>query len=100
MVELHLFVYFLKVLVLEEGSSSGVVALEGRHIEDVVVENEESLAAVLGVGVDLFQTFEFHAVLRHVQLFYFNIQQSLTRLIPTASEQLSYILPDEDTAPP
>ena len=65
MVELHLFVDVLEIFISEEDASSGVMVVEGGHIEDVVAMNEQYFLMCLGVGVYFFHIFEFEVKLRH-----------------------------------
>ena len=59
MMEFHLFVDCLQIFILEEDSSSRVMALKGADIKYVVVEDNEGLVVGLRVGADLFHIFEF-----------------------------------------
>lgn len=70
-VEFHLLVDGLQVFILEQDASSWVMALEGAHIEDVVVEDNEGLLIGLRVGGDFLHIFEFQVDFRHpVQLLF------------------------------
>ena len=65
MVELHLFVDVLEIFISEENASSGVMVVEGGHIEDVVAMDEQYFLMCLGVGVYFLHVFEFEVKLRH-----------------------------------
>lgn len=68
--KLHLLLDGLEMFVFEEDASSGVMALEGGYIEDVIVEYEQSFACFLGVAFDLVVVFEFQ-----ISLFSFGCHQ-------------------------
>jgi hypothetical protein len=86
MVKLHVLLYGFEVLVFEEDSSSGVVALEAGHVEDVIFEYEESLACFLSVVFDLFVVFEFV-----VYLFSFGCHQLYYKAIQICRSKLLYL---------
>ena len=63
MVKPHLLVDLLHVLVAQEHAAARVVGREGSHIQDVVVQDQQRLAALLGVGLHLLAVFKFQVQL-------------------------------------
>ena len=68
--KLHFFVDCLHIFIFEKNSSSWVVALEGGHIENVVIKDDKSLFCLLRVGLDFFKVFEFQIKRAHLFNFY------------------------------
>lgn len=63
MVKLHLLVDLLNIFVAQKHAPAGMVTREGGHIQDVVVEHQQRLAVLLGVGLNLLVVFKFEVEL-------------------------------------